>query len=598
MEAEEEECVAINVNQSSAVPFFEHPKVNKILIKGGKVVNDDGVKPADVMVENGVIVAIDENLDPDADTKVINADGKYVLPGGIDPSTNFYEYSSDEEAKGSHDFSSGSKAALMGGTTTILENVKVNVNKDESLIQIFNEWKESAEEKAMCNIAFNIQINGWNASVKADLQELTKENGVNSVKIDMTGITSTSDMIECFECCKELGVTLSIYGYNGEAVKISEKKTLEKGIQGPEGHLISRSEELEQEAVTTAVCVAQEVGVPIILNNISSGSTVDLVAENEKVFVAPAVSNIAVDGGNLFNSCWSHASSFVSDPPIRDNPESTDKFLNAILQNSTNQMVCSNHCPFSFEARAQFGKSDFSVIPKGVNGVHERFSLVWHKVVTEEKGDSENVVALTSANAAKAFNLYPKKGCVAEGSDADIVVIDPEKSISFSAKDDVDLDFNIYEGQKIFGAPTAVLLKGKVMVFENEFNCDSQEAQEQVNVLELNCFSPLLYDDKVNNDGEVPVVRSLPADLIADGDKSQSQNNIPAEFGKTTPRGGGAEQAPVLNKALGVYQRPMSAHGIRNQQDSTFSLTGGYESPSRTRVKISSPPGGGSESFW
>ena len=590
-EVVEEECVEIKVHRSTAIPFFEHPKKDKILIKDGKVVNDDGVKPADVLIEDGIIVAVDEGLDPDSNTKVINASGKYVLPGGIDTST--FLYGRDDDVKQADDFDSGTKAALLGGTTTIIDNITVNVGKDESLIQVFNEWKESAEEKARCNIGFVIHLNHWNSSVEAELQELVKENNVNAVKIDMSGF-DVKEALACMTSCKDLGVVVHVQGYNGSAVKLAEDRAIAHGTTGPEGHLISRPEELELDAMSRAQLLAKEINMPVVLNGLSSASTLDLVKDN--TFGQIGIASLVVDGSHLFNSCWSHAAGFVSEPPLRDDPETPSKLLDSVLDKGSKFMICSHHKTFNFDQKAD-GKSDFTQIPKGVNGIQERLALVWHKVVSEDKGDPETVVALTSSNAAKTLNMFPKKGQIAEGSDADIVILDPEEVQSISCKDS-NLDFNIYEGTKLQGTIKTVLLRGKVMAFDNEFNESSDEYQGD-NILSLDTFPEYLYSGVTTTDNEeAPVERKLPLDLATDNQKPNNNTNIPAGFGKTTPRSGAGEQTPVLNKSLGVYQRPMSAHGIRNQQDSTFSLAGGYESPSRRNVKISSPPGGVSDSFW
>ena len=244
------------------------------------------------------------------------------------------------------------------------------------------------------------------------------------------------------------------------------------------------------------------------------------------------------------------------------------------------------------EDKSSGGQSDFSLIPEGVNGARERLSLVWNSVVSNEKGDPETVVELTSTNAAKALNLYPKKGCVAVGSDADLVVLDPEgfQTLGVAGKDGVD--FNIYKDLKVQGRIDSVLVMGKVMAYADEFNEEAGEECEVV--LAPQPFPAFLYDAAVSAGSDVGVARSLPEDLVDGSEvKQQPDTANPAGFGKTTPRCGSAQAGSQLNKSLGVYQRPMSAHGVRNQQDSTFSLAGGYnDSPSRRGVKISSPPSG------
>ena len=185
------------------------------------------------------------------------------------------------------------------------------------------------------------QVNGWNDSVKAEMEELSKEQGINSIKVDLTGFTSTEEMMRCLESCKDLGLAVHATGYNGQALKLSVERVLARGTTGPEGHLISRPEELEFDAMNRAAVMAREAGLPVVLSGISCTASADLVGG--PAFGQVGVASLVASGSNLFNSCWSHAAGFVCEPPLRDDPEGPSKMVDAAVAKSSGIMVCSHH---------------------------------------------------------------------------------------------------------------------------------------------------------------------------------------------------------------------------------------------------------------
>jgi dihydroorotase-like cyclic amidohydrolase len=293
----------------------------------------------------------------------------------------------------------------------------------ESLIQAYLEWKEDAEDKSLCDVAFAVALDSWNESVKADMEELVKEHGVNSFKIDMeaegdeegTSQFDNQQMIEIFECCKNLGAVVQVHAENGIAIKQNERKLKKRDITGPEGYLISRPDEVEEEAVSRALCLAKNVNVPLVICAPTSKSVSERIlkkrAEGQVVFVQPSIASLTVDGSHIFNQCWSHAAAFVTSPPLRDDPETPEALVDNITDNEDGTFaVCSDHRTFNAATKGEFGIDDFSAIPRGVNGVEERMSLLWDKIVSSEKGGAEKFVSATSSNAAKIANIYPQKG--------------------------------------------------------------------------------------------------------------------------------------------------------------------------------------------
>ena len=298
----------------------------------------------------------------------------------------------------------------------------------ESLIQAYLEWKEDAEEKSLCDVVFTVTLNQWNDATKADMEELVKEHGVNTFKVDMeaegdeegSALFNNQDLLDIFECCKNLGVVVQVHAENGVAIAQNEQKLTERGITGPEGHLIARPEEVEEEAVSRAMCLAKSVNVPLVLCSPTSKIAAEMIAKKRRedgqvVLVQPSIASLTVDGSNTFNQCWSHAAAFVTSPPLRDDTETPDNLVNGYITNSDNGVglsaaVCSDHKTFTAEVKAEFGQQNFCSIPRGVNGIEERMSLLWEKLVSSEKSSPETFVAVTSANAAKSANIYPQKG--------------------------------------------------------------------------------------------------------------------------------------------------------------------------------------------
>ena len=255
------------------------------------------------------------------------------------------------------------------------------------------------------------------------MEELVKEHGVNSFKIDMEAegdeegsvAFDNEQLIEIFECCKNLGAVVQVHAQNGVAIKQNEIKLEKRGITGPEGHLISRPEEVEEEAVSRAMCLAKSLNVPLVICTPTSKTAAERIlkkrSEGQVVLVQPSIASLIVDGSHVFNQCWSHAAAFVTSPPLRDDPDTPGDLVDAVSTNEDGAYaVCSDHKTFTAAVKGEGGQDNFTAIPRGVNGIEERMSLLWDKLVSSEKSTPELFVAATSSNAAKVANIYPQKG--------------------------------------------------------------------------------------------------------------------------------------------------------------------------------------------
>ncbi|KAG7240652.1 hypothetical protein INR49_026707, partial [Caranx melampygus] len=390
-----------------------------IVIKGGKVVNEDCSVISDVYIENGKIIDVGRNLQIPAGVRVIDATDKL--------------------------------AALAGGTTMILDFVIPQ--KGKSLLEAYDCWRKTADPK-----------------VKEEMETLAKERGVNSFKMFMAYkdvfMLADSELYAAFSQCKEVGAIAQVHAENGDLIAEGAKKMLALGITGPEGHELCRPEEVEAEATQRAITIAHAVNCPLYVVHVMSKSAAKVVSNARRdgrvVFGEPIAAGLGTDGTHYWNKEWSHAAGFVMGPPLRPDP-STPGYLMDLLANDDLSVTGTDNCTFSVCQKA-LGKDDFTKIPNGVNGVEDRMSVIWEKGVHSGKMDENRFVAVTSSNAAKIFNFYPQKGRIAKNSDADVVIWDPKLTRKISAKTHHQaVDYNIFEGMECHGVPVITISRGKVV---------------------------------------------------------------------------------------------------------------------------------------
>jgi dihydropyrimidinase len=438
------------------------------LIRGGTVVTAEGERRADVLVVGETVHAVGADLDAPAGARTIDAGGAYVIPGGIDPHTHMELPFMGTVA--SEDFFTGTSAACAGGTTTIIDFVIPDPK--ERILDAYKKWR-GWSEKAAADYSFHVAITWWDETVHADMGTLVKEHGVNSFKHFMAyknAIMADDEiLVSSFRRARELGALCTVHAENGELVFTLQKEIFDKGFTGPEGHPLSRPPEVEGEAANRAIRIAEVLGVPLYVVHTSCSDALEAITrarlEGQRVFAEVLAQHLVIDDSVYRDPDWNKAAHYVMSPPFRSKEHQAALWRG--LQAGHLQTTATDHCCFCTPQK-QAGLHDFRKIPNGTGGVEDRMAVLWHHGVRTGRLTPSEFVAATSANAAKIFNIHPKKGTIAPGSDADLVVWDPEKTRTISkATHHQNIDFNIYEGMSVTGNAAVTLSRGMV-VWEND----------------------------------------------------------------------------------------------------------------------------------
>eukprot|EP00795_Rhopilema_esculentum_P013134 gene13134-3926_t len=420
---------------------YKRASSGKLLVKGGTVVNEDRMFLADVYIEDGVIKQVGGGLEVPEGTKVIDASGKLVMPGGIDTHTHMQLPFMGTVAV--DDFFHGTKAAVAGGTTMIIDFVIPQ--KGESLLGAYDKWRQWADEKVCCDYSFHVAVTWWSESVRKEMQILTSDKGVNSFKAFMAYkdvfqlddgerndherpppqstpamTTAQQTLYHAFKACREFGALAQVHAENGDLIHERSKVMIELGITGPEGHEMCRPEHVEGEATHRAIVIADQASCPIYIVHVMSKSAADVISEcRRKGFVAfgePIAAGLGTDGTNYHHKCWRHAAGHVMGPPLRPDP-STPEYLMKLLANGDLQCTGTDNCTFNANQKA-LGKDDFRRIPNGVNGVEDRMSVIWEKGVRNdhERPPPQSTPAMTTAQQTlyHAFKACREFGALAQ----------------------------------------------------------------------------------------------------------------------------------------------------------------------------------------
>ncbi len=444
-----------------------------VLIKGGTVVNADQSVRADVLCQDGLIAAVGDGIDAPKGATVVNADGQFVMPGGIDPHTHMQLPFMGTVT--SEDFYSGTAAGLAGGTTMIIDFAIPN--PQQNILEAYNQWREWAE-KAVADYSFHVAITWWDDTVHADMGTLVHEHGVNSFKHFMAykGAIMADDeiLVNSFSRALELGAIPTVHAENGELVFRLQKELYEKGITGPEGHPLSRPPQVEGEAANRAIRIAEVLRVPLYVVHNSCRQSLEAITrarnEGQRVFGEVLAGHLLVDDSVYRDKDVEVAAAHVMSPPFRSKEHQSALWRG--LQSGNLQTTATDHCCFCADQKAM-GKDDFRLIPNGTAGVENRLEVLWDQGVNTGRLTMNEFVRVTSTNAAQIFNIYPRKGSVSVGSDADIVVWDPQASKTISAKTHHQkIDFNIFEGMTVMGCASHTISQGKVVFAEGDLNVE------------------------------------------------------------------------------------------------------------------------------
>ena len=443
--------------------------MSAVLIRGGTVVNADRAFRADVLCQDGRILAVGEGLSAPAGATVVDAGGQYVMPGGIDPHTHMQLPFMGTVTM--DDFFTGTAAGLAGGTTSIIDFVIPD--PQENILDAYKKWRGWAKKSAS-DYSFHVAITWWSEQVRKDMGTLVQQEGINSFKHFMAYknaiMCDDETLVNSFKRALELGAMPTVHAENGELVYLLQKTVSEMGIKGPEGHPLSRPPMVEAEAANRAIAIADVLGVPIYVVHVSCVESAEAIARararGQRVYGEVLAGHLVLDDSVYRHPDFATAAAHVMSPPFR--PKGNSEFLWRGLQSGNLHTTATDHCTFCAAQKAA-GKDDFSKIPNGCGGVEERLAVIWDEGVNTGRLTPSEFVAVTSANTAKLFNIYPQKGSVSVGADADLVVWDPAGTKTLSVKTQHSKgDFNIFEGRTVRGIPSHTVSQGELVYVQGD----------------------------------------------------------------------------------------------------------------------------------
>jgi dihydropyrimidinase len=444
------------------------------IIKNGTIVTHDLTYKADVRVEGGRITEIGPGL---SGGEELDATGCYVMPGGIDPHTHLEmpfmgTYSAD-------DFESGTRAALAGGTTMVIDFALPSPG--QGLLDALEMWHNKSG-RANCDYSYHMAVTWWGEKVFDDMAKVA-EKGITSFKhfLAYKGALMVNDdeLYASFQRVREVGGIAMVHAENGDVVAELSAKLLREGNTGPEAHAYSRPPQVEGEATNRAIMIADMAGVPLYVVHTSCEDSHEAIrrarAAGKRVWGEPLIQHLTLDESEYFNPDWDHAARRVMSPPFR-NKQHQDS-LWAGLASGSLSVVATDHCAFTTEQK-RFGMGDFTKIPNGTGGLEDRMPMLWTNGVATGRITMNEFVAVTSTNVAKIFGMYPRKGAVAVGADADLVVWDPEKEkVIGAASQQSAIDYNVFEGKKVKGLPRFTLTRGHVAIADGEVRTQEGHGQ-------------------------------------------------------------------------------------------------------------------------
>lgn len=443
-----------------------------ILLKGGKIITAVDEYYSDIRIEGEKIVSIGKGIERPGD-EIISVEGYCLFPGGIDTHTHFdLDVGSTVTAD---DFESGTRAAIVGGTTTILDYGCQN--RGSTLKSALKEQHRKSEGKCYCDYGFHMGITDWNDETSSEIEEMVKL-GVTSFKMYMaykkTMQVDDGAIYKALKRCKEAGGLITFHCENGDLIETFIEEAIRNGRKGPYYHPKSRPFEIENEAIERLIKIAEIADAPVYVVHLSSKSGLMSILEAKKrgteIFVETCPQYLMLNDsyyGEKDSSSFEGAK-YVMSPPLRK--EYDQKALWKGLSQGEIDTIGTDHCSFNYKGQKDIGKDDFSKIPNGGPGVENRMGLIYTYGVLSGIISMNEMVALTSTNAAKIFGLFPEKGTIAVGSDADIVVWDPSENFTITAEKQTQrVDYNPYEGINQQGKAIHVLLRGNKVIYNGEF---------------------------------------------------------------------------------------------------------------------------------
>jgi dihydropyrimidinase len=441
-----------------------------LLVKGGEIVTPDERYVADIFCENETITRIDRDLAAPNGAEVIDATGKYVFPGFIDPHVHIYLPFMGTFAKDTHE--TASRAAVVGGTTTFIEMICPGCA--EKPLEAFELWLGKASGASACDFSFHMGVTRYDDEAERDFREIVRR-GVSSFKVFLAykGALGISDeqLYQTLRLAKSLGVITTAHCENADLVAELQKKLLAEGKTGPEWHYWSRPPVVEAEGVHHLMTFAEMTGAHVYIVHLSCEESLrEAIRGAERgvhVWVETLIQYLLLDRTDAEKPDFEGAKAVMS-PPLRDK-KNQEVLWNGLRQRFVSTLA-TDHAPFDFATQKIMGCDDFTKIPNGIPSLEDRINLYYTHGVKGGRIDLHQFVDTASTQTAKIFGLFPRKGTIQLGSDADLVVYDPEYRGTISAKThQMNLDYNSFEGFEIEGRPHVVTVRGKVAARDGKF---------------------------------------------------------------------------------------------------------------------------------
>jgi dihydropyrimidinase len=441
----------------------------RTLVKNGRIVTAVDDYRADLLIVDGTITQIARDID-DPEAEVIDARGRMVIPGGVDPHTHLDSFSGRTTT--SDDFLTGSRAAAVGGTTTLIDFAKQN--KGEALRQAYDTWQGKALDRTCIDYAFHLIV------VEVDAQRLAEvpaiiEDGVTSVKMYMAYrnrlMVDDGTIFRTMLAFKEHGGLVALHAENGDVIDVLIEQAVAAGQLAPKYHAATRPPVAEAEAVFRAICIAEIAECPVYFVHLSSRQALEQLQRARDrglpVYAETCPHYLILDE-SLYDQPGFEGGKYVLTPPLR--PIEHQEALWTGIRAGDISVISTDHCPYCFADQKALGKDDFSKIPNGGPGIENRLSLIYNAGVHGGRINDNQFVDLVATQPAKIFGLFPRKGTIAVGSDGDVVIFDPQGELVISAATHMmNIDYSMYEGMRVRGTADEVLLRGKPIVRQRQY---------------------------------------------------------------------------------------------------------------------------------
>jgi dihydropyrimidinase len=441
-----------------------------LLIKNGEIITASERYIADIFCDGEVITRISRDIQAPSGAEVIDATGKFIFPGFIDPHVHIYLPFMGTYAKDNYE--TASRAALVGGTTTLIE-MCCPARKDDAL-ERFEFWLGQAVGKSACDFSFHMGVSRYDERIEKQLREIVRR-GISSFKVFLAykgafGVNDT-ELFRTLKLANELGVIVTAHCENETLIAELQAELLAAGETGPRSHYDSRPPRVEAEGVHHLLSFAEATGAETYIVHLSCKEALDeAVAARQRgvrVSVETLVQYLTLDKTFAEKPKFEGAK-YVMSPPLRD--KSNQPVLWNGLRDGLIQTVATDHCPFDFKTQKVMGRNDFTKIPNGIPSLEDRVNILYTCGVKAGKIDLHTFVNCASTQAAKTFDLFPRKGTIQIGADADIVIFDPKyRGRIFAKTQHMNVDYNVFEGWKIEGRPAVVTVRGQVVVRDGKF---------------------------------------------------------------------------------------------------------------------------------